>query len=118
MGLLDERLTSLVGSASQYLRKAVESRELFYRGMDEAAAKALDEKQPNFGPADAKYRFSKSQKGGQLIADNKWHMAQSRTFALMAIARGVYLLVAEQRRTNVLLEQVVKGGTVRSRRDS
>jgi hypothetical protein len=103
---IDDTLTSLIGSASQYLRKAVNARELFYKGMDEAAAQALVERQPNMGPTDAKFRFGKSQIGSQLIADNKWHMAQSRTFALMSIARGVLLLVKEQQRTNLLLEQI------------
>jgi hypothetical protein len=102
----DDKLTSLITSASQYLRKAVNARELFYRGMDEAAERALLERQPNMGPEDAKYSFGKSQRGTQLIADNKWHMAQSRTFALMSIARGVFLLVKEQQRTNLLLEQI------------
>src|SRR5690349_14262454 len=110
--MVDDKLTSLLGSASKYLRKAVDAREAFYRGMEQAALKTP---RSGEGPEDHQYAFGKSVQGSQLIADNKWHMAQARTFALLAIARGVYLLVIEQRRTHVLLEQVVKNGKVRSR---
>jgi hypothetical protein len=96
-------LDSFVTSANKYLGKAVEARELFYRGMDEAAVQARMERQPNFGVENAKYRWGKSVKASQLIADNKWHMAQARTFALMAIATGVVELIKEQKQTNTLL---------------
>jgi hypothetical protein len=100
-----QELHRVVGSVYKYLGKAVEARDAFYRGMDEAAARALLEKQPNMGPEDAKYRFGKSVKGAQLIADNKWHMAQSRTFALASIASGMLQLVYEQQHTNKLLQE-------------
>jgi hypothetical protein len=121
--MVDDKLTSLLGSAAKYLEKAIKARELFYRGLDEAAYKANIEQQPNLGPEDAKYSFGKSVQGGQLIADNKWHMAQSRTFALSAIARACFIMVVEQRRTNRLLEesntlQKEIRNAVRSRRDS
>jgi hypothetical protein len=106
--MIDDKLRSLLGSTFKYLEKAVDAREDFYRGIDQSKQQALTERAPNMGPEDAKYRFTKSVKGGQLIADNKWHMAQSRTFALASIARGVYLLVSEQRRTNVLLEEIAR----------
>jgi len=100
--MVDDKLQSLLGSVSKYLQKAVEAREMFYRGQDDAALKATT---AGGNPRDAKYSFTKSVLGGQLIADNKWHMAQSRTFALAASARGAYLLVAQQQRTNALLEE-------------
>lgn len=99
---VDARLQSLLASASGYLQKAVQAREKFYQGMDEAA---MDARTKGERPADAKYAFGKSQQGGQIIADNKWHMAQSRTFGTMAIARAVYLLVKEHQRSNKLLEE-------------
>jgi len=101
-----EKLASLVGSASKYLGKAVTARERFYRGLDEAAHKAFMEDHPNMGEDDAKYRFGQSVVGKQLINDNKWHMAQSRTFSLMAIAHGIFVLVQEQKQSNVLLKEV------------
>lgn len=101
------RLESLISSTNKYIDRAVQARENFYHGMDEAAAKAINEKQPNMGPTDAKYRFGKSLKGTQLINDNKWHMAQSRTFALAGILRGVWLLLREQQETNDLLRQLL-----------
>lgn len=103
-----DKLTSLVTSASKYLSKAVDAREQFYQGMEEAADTALAtaDRVPNFGPNDAKYRFGQSQRGKQLIADNRWNMAQSRTFALMAVAHGIFVLVQGQRQTHVLLKEV------------
>jgi hypothetical protein len=103
---IDQKLRSLLSSASGYLQKAVQARERFYQGTEEAAKQARTEAHPNMGPTDAKVRFAESLMGKQLLADNKWHMTQSRTFALMAIARGVYLLLKEQQRTNVLLEEI------------
>jgi hypothetical protein len=102
------RLDQLLRSADRYLEKAVQAREDFYAGMEAAALKALTEKQGNLGPTDAKYRFGKSLQGTQLINDNKWHMAQSRSFSLLAIATGVASLLFEQRRTNKLLEDLLK----------
>jgi len=113
--MIDDKLTSLLASASKYLQKAVDARERFYKGMNDAA---LSSSRGGDGPEDRKYSFGNSVQGKQLIADNKWHMAQARTFALIAIARAGYLLVLEQRRTNQLLEQVVEDGKVRRRRDS
>jgi hypothetical protein len=101
----DSKLTSLLGSGAKYLEKAVRAREAFYAGMEQAALKAITEAQPNMGPEDAKYRFGKSVTGSQLVNDNKWHMAQARTFYLAAIARGVFVLVAEQRHTNKLQDE-------------
>lgn len=101
-----EKLTTAVGTVYKYLNKAVEARDTFYRGMEEEAERALLEKQPNMGPEDAKYRFSQSQQGKQLVNDNKWHMAQSRTFALAAIATGVLQLVYEQQQTNRMLGHI------------
>jgi hypothetical protein len=104
MGTL-EKLTDNVETVYKYLRKAIEAREAFYKGMDMAALKALTEKQPNMGPEDAKYRFGESVEGKQLVADNKWHMTQSRTFALATIATTVLAQLMEQKKTNLLLEQ-------------
>jgi hypothetical protein len=85
LNMVDDKLSSLLGSVAKYLEKAIKARDLFYRGLDEAAYNASIEQQPNLGPDDAKYRFSQSVKGKQLIADNKWHMDQTRTFALTAV---------------------------------
>lgn len=101
---IDQRLSSLLANTQKYLVKAVQAREMFYQGMDESAADALRKGER---PVDHKYAFGKSQQGTQLVNDNKWHMSQSRTFGIAAVARGVYLLVHEQRRTNRLLEEQI-----------
>jgi hypothetical protein len=103
--MVDEGMRALLTKAGAFLDRAVDAREAFYGGMDEAAHLARTERHPNMGPTDAKYRFAKSVKGQQLINDNKWHMAQARTWSLMAIAKGIFVLVVEQRRTNKLLEE-------------
>lgn len=94
--MLDDRLASLVGSTSKYLKKAIQARELFYRGQDEAGASYGDPKLRQ----DARYRFAESVQAKQFIADNKWHMSQSRTFALASIARAAYLILGELRELN------------------
>lgn len=98
-------MTVLLTKAGEFLDKAVRAREDFYQGIREAAAKALRERQPNLGPEDAKYRFGESATAKQLIADNKWHMTQSRTWSILAMAKGIHVLVYEHKRTNALLEE-------------
>lgn len=94
---------NLMTKASKYLDKAVEARENFYAGLDQAGAGLGDPRLRK----DAQYRFGESLVGKQFLADNRWHMAQTRTWALMSIAKGVYVLIFEHRRTNKLLEELV-----------
>jgi len=102
------KLHTTVGTVFKYLGKAIEARELFYAGQLQASQQAYTEKHPNMGPEDAKYRYATSQQGKQLIADNRWHMAQSRTFGIAAIASAVLQLVYEQQQTNRLLKEQVR----------
>jgi hypothetical protein len=110
--MVEDGMRNLLSKAGVYLDKAVKARQQFYQGMDEAELSA----EPGMGRL-AKVKFGESVKAKILIADNKWHMTQSRTWALMAIAKGVYVLIAEQRRTNILLEEI-RDGQVRGRRNS
>jgi len=106
--MVNDGMRVLLMKAGEFLDKAVAAREDFYQGVREATQKALTERHPNMGPEDAKYRFGQSQLGKQLIADNKWQMTQARTWALIAMGKGIYALVAEQKRTNQLLEEVLR----------
>lgn len=103
--MVNSGMRVLMTKAGEYLDKAVIARNNFYRGMEDAASKARRERHPNLGADDAKYRWSKSVQAAQLLADNRWHMAQARTWSLVALTKGVYALVAEQHRTNALLEE-------------
>jgi hypothetical protein len=102
------KLGKTVGTVYKYLGKAVQAREQFYRGQEEAREQALKEKQPNLGPEDAVYRFADSLVGQQLIADNRWHMAQAEAFASAAVASGVLQLIYEQQQTNALLKKILE----------
>lgn len=108
--MVNDGMRVLLGKAGGFLDKAVKARETFFRGMDEAT---LSTGTPNEARL-AKIKFGESTVAKTLISDNKWHMAQSRTWALMAIAKGVYALVAEQQRTNLLLQEI-RDGQVRGR---
>jgi hypothetical protein len=99
--MVNDGIRILMTKAGTFLDKAVAAREAFYQGMDEAAAGFGDPKLRK----DARYRFGESVQAKQLIADNKWHMAQARTWSLMAVGKGIYVLIAEQQRTNKLLEE-------------
>lgn len=100
--MVDDGVRILITKAGRFLDKAVAARELFYRGTREAED---DARITDTSPAMARMRFAESTVAKEAIADNRWHMAQSRTWSLMAIAKGVYVLVAEQKRTNQLLEE-------------
>jgi len=101
--MVTQSVTRLLASANKYLKKALVAREAFYEGQEEAATRArmYDER-----PIDAKYRYAKSVKGLQQIADNKWNMEQAQTFSLAAMGETMSLLLAEQRETNNLLRQI------------
>lgn len=102
--MVDDGMRELLMKAGGFLDKAVKARETFYQGMREARAAA---KAAGNNTRMAELRFGETTVAKTAIADNKWHMAQTRTWALMAIAKGVYVLVAEQKRTNQLLEQLL-----------
>lgn len=92
-----------------YLGVAVEHRESFYRGQDEAIAK--------HGEAMGPIKWGELKKAQQLSANNKWHMLQSLAFGLVSVNEFLREILkvkqeqlATQRETNNLLRQLVSRG--------
>jgi hypothetical protein len=80
-----------------YLRCAVDYREEWYAGLDEAVEE--------YGVQDGPIKWAETNQAKALSASNKWHFLQSLAFGLFGIARSLQALVGEQQKTNRLLEE-------------
>lgn len=118
---------AMIHTMRKYMGKAVRARESFYTGLERVEAEYA-RGEGNFGNAlsaeDAKHSWSQTQPAKQMIADNKWHMTQAIMFGVSSIALSAWsllnehrALLNEQRKTNELLQELIKDGKVRSRRD-
>jgi hypothetical protein len=103
---------ALTSEARKFLNKAVENRERFYRGLDEAVQRYRAGGNNVYALAgtetSAKLKAAQTDIMKTAIADNKWHMQQSMMYSALATAEATNRLVEEQRRTNALLERLLE----------
>ena len=90
--------TNPIDEQIEFAKKAVEYRELFYRGQDEAIERD--------GPVEGPVIWSGSKLGEQYSANNKWHMAQSMMFGSLAQTGYLRMLVVEAKLQSKLLNDI------------
>lgn len=112
-------------SMKNYIGKALENREEFYKGVDEAEndwrtrRKGTAAAQASSAEA-ARQIFRSSAIGKTLIADNRWHMVQAMMFGVASCAQSLYTIARDIHLLRKMAEQELgnpyKGGIPSQRR--
>jgi len=102
---------NLIKAAFDHMQKALDYREQYAQEVAEARDSygrpgTLYPTAPR--PIDAEIQYQGTPGAKVLISNNRWHMVQSMMFGVADLTKTVRMMVIEQKRTNALLEELVK----------